>query len=324
MNKSCSVSSVFSTARIYALLSIVSAHFAYVGTFSFVILNRFGTIGVIAFLIMAGYFFKTEKFASFGVLLKKKAVSLCIPWLFLGTLTWCYNAILVPNNRGILQYLKWIFGNGSYLYYMPMLLLCFILMYKAPKWCRFIAIGLNVLSILLTASGLLKPILEYLNITNYLNVFNWIGFFAFGMLLQDISEEKLTTFFIKSRFWFISAFLIVFSLIIIFNNIPADYFSFIAIPYEMIGAFAIFGLSTFSLTKFSVFRQLSNCSFSIYLVHIIFIGLLDGVMDNYTITQLLSPVVTIFLMFILFAVAISIFDKLKMNKLLAIITGIRN
>lgn len=321
-NKNCTVSSIFATARIYALFSIVSAHLLFPDTLEYTILNRFGTIGVVMFLIMSGYFFIPEKFSTIGALLRKKFITVCVPWFCLGTLTWCYKAILTPSYRTISQYINWILGNGSYLYYMPVLMLCFLLMYKAPKVCKYIFILLNVLSVVLTAVGALAPGLKLLGINSNLNFFNWIGFFALGMLLQEINEEKLAGFFTKYRFYVMAAFAVVFPVIVASQKIPAGYFSFVAIPYELLGAAAFFSLSTFSLNK-PVFKLLSKYSFSIYLLHMAFVGFFDGLMSHFAVTRLLAPTVIIAATAAVLFAASFVAEKIKLGKFLSLLTGIR-
>lgn len=319
----CTVSSMFSTARIYALLSIVSAHMFFPGTFTTVILSRAGTAGVIVFLIMSGYFYRPHKFSNLWSLIKTKFVSLCVPWFVLGTSTWIYKLILIPDYRTITQLIKWIIGNGSYLYYMSVLVLCFWIFYKAKNGIKILALLATVLSNMLTASGIMEPILAFLKINNYLNVFNWIGFFSLGMLLQEINEEKIATFFVKYRYMLISLGGVAFLFVLVFNNIPADYFSYIAIPYELVLTLAIFSLSTFTLSEYRVLKKISDSSFTIYLIHLVFIGLLDGILAHFWITRFFSPIIIIALCFGTLEVVGFVAEKINIYKLYVLITGIR-
>ncbi len=317
------VSQMFSTARIYCLISIVSAHMYFPGTFATDFLFRLGTVGVTLFLIMAGYFYKPSKFTSIWALLKNKATSLCIPWLFLGSLTWLYNAILSSQFRSVSGYLKWVLGSGTYLYYMPVLLVCFLLFYKAPKFILWLSLPITVTSILLTASGILNSTVRFIGINHYLNIFNWIGFFALGMILQNIDSEKLFLFFKKFGFLNVALFLIAFTLLLVFKDVQYSYFSYIAIPYELIGCMAILSLSTMSLTKFAFFRGLSNISFSIYLLHMPLIGILDVLMNVSEITRLLSPLFIIAVSFAVLFVGQFISKKIRFEKIYILLTGAR-
>lgn len=317
------ISNMFATARIYCLISIVSAHLYFPGTFAAEFLSRLGTVGVIGFLVMAGYFFHPQKFKSFGDLLAKKAVSIGIPWVALGSLAWFYNIILSSQFRSVEGYLRWIFGNGTYLYYLPVLLICFIAFHKAPKPLLFAALPITVVSVLLTASGVVDSVVSFLGINHYLNIFNWIGFFALGMLLQQFDPEKLFVSLKKIRFLNIVVFLIAFVFLLCFRNVDFDYFSYIAIPYEIVGAFAIFSLSTFSLVKYRWLNKLSTLTFSIYLIHMVFIGLLDQWWGRFEITRLLSPIAIISVCFLLFGIGELLAKKMQMHKIYALLIGLR-
>ena len=318
------VSQVFSTARIYALLSIVSAHIYFPNTFAGQVFNRFGTLGVIVFLMISGYYFRTEKFVDWKNLAVKKAHSILVPWLVCGTLTWLYNAILSPLNRSFLGWLNWLLGNGSYLYYLTILLLCLALLFKAGKLIICLTLPLTVASILLTSFGVFEPILAFLHINNYLNLFNWIGFFGAGMLLQKISEETIFSFLKKGRIWFLAIFSLLFSILLFFPNIKTDYFSFLAIPFEILGGLAILGLSTWRLTGCKFFQLLAGASFPIYLLHIVFIGLFDQLLNQFIITRIFSPVIIIMFVFGIIMLFKVLSKILKMEKVFSLVTGMRN
>ena len=317
------LSQIFSTARIYALISIVSAHIYFADSFSGQILNRFGTLGVIVFLLISGYYYRPEKFHNWKKLFAKKAVSIGIPWLICGTLTWGYNIILSSQNRSLFGWLNWILGNGSYLYYLTILMLCFIILFKANKVMIWLMIPLSVFSIFLTALDLLQPILLFLRINNYLNVFNWLGFFSLGMLLQTISEEKIVQFLIKSRIWFIALFALVFVTLLFFPEIDTYYFSFLAIPYEFLGGLAILGVATWSLVGHRFFQRLSSGTFTIYLIHIVFIGLLDRVLNIFIVTRFFAPICIILITFFVIIFAKKVAKILKIEKIFDLAIGFR-
>ncbi len=317
------LSGVFSTSRIYCLISIVSAHLSFPGTFSQTVLARFSLVGVVGFLVMAGYFYKPAKFGSFVGLLKKKAISIGLPWIVFGFLTWLYNAILVPERRNLVALLKWIFGNGSFLYYMTVIVICFIVFYRYNKFTLCGAILINIASVIFTATGLLKPIIDVLHISDFLNVFNWVGFFAAGMLLQQIDEHRLLAFLVKYRILFIIAFGVCFVVSIIFKDVSFTYFSYLAIPFELIGVWAFFSLSTFQLTNIKLFSNLSDASFTIYLVHMIFVGFLDGLLSKFEISRLLSPLVIIAVTFVCLMIGLWVSRKIKLDKVYCLVTGLR-
>ena len=107
------------------------------------------------------------------------------------------------------------------------------------------------------------------------------------------------------------------------REIPYHYFSFVAIPYEILGGMAILSLSTYSLTRFSVFNCLSGFSFSIYLFHMILIGLFDRLLGISEITRLLSPMVIIASCFLVFLLAWNLAKGLRLEKIYTLLTGAR-
>ena len=323
MKSNISLSGVFSTARIYCLISIVSAHIYFPGSFFTTVFSRLGTVGVVGFLVLAGYFYKPQKFGSFYNLIKKKFTSIVLPWVVMGWITWLYNVLLNSNKRSVCEFVKWILGNGTFLYYMPILMLCFIAFYKCNIATLSLSIVLNIISIVLTALGYIGPIISDLGITNYLNVFNWFGFFAVGMLIQRFDEKNILSFLIKYRYLFIIVFIICFSVSLVFNDVNLDYFSYLAIPYETIGILAVFSVSTFVLTDKKFFGYLSSSSFTIYLIHMIFVGLLDGYLVKIKVVGLLSPLIIIALTFGIVLLGLYISRKLKLEKIYSLLTGVR-
>lgn len=323
MKNERALSSTFSTARIYFLISIVAAHLSFPGTFSSILLSRIGTLGVVGFLVMAGYFYNPSKFGSFANMLKKKAISVVLPWFVMGFITWGYNAVLVPQRRSVVELLKWVFGNGTFLYYMPVLVLCFVFFYKHNKVSLSAAVIINLVSVVLTAAGVLKPVTDALHITSYLNGFNWFGFFALGMLLQSVNEEMLQSFFKRYRFLFIGSFAICYVTMLVLKDVKLDYFSYLAIPYELMGVMAVFSVSTFNLTDKKIFSYLSSSSFTIYLIHMIFIGLLDGYLAQLRVLRLLSPIIIILPSFLLLMIGFFVSKKIKLEKLYCLLTGLR-
>lgn len=319
------VSMIFSTARIYALISIVCAHIYFADGVVSSVFSRVGSIGVIVFLIISGYFYRTNRFGSFFNMIKKKIISIIIPWLVLGTLTWLYNFILtVDKSRFLISYINWIVGNGSYLYYLNVLFICFLIFYKNNKYILVFAVIFNIISIVCTAFGLLSNILNLLRINNYLNIFNWIGFFALGIMLQSVKDENIVRFILKSRFIFLALFNVALIVLIIFSTVEAHYFSLLAIPFELLGTLAIMGISTYDLTKIKVFKGVSNYSFTIYLVHVVFIGLLDVVFMKNIILIILCPALIICVCYILLWFVLFLAKKIKLKNFACLILGIRD
>lgn len=317
------VSKMFCAARVFALLSVVSAHISLPETFAGNLFGRIGSIGVVAFIIMSGYFYNTDKYSKVTKLIADKFVKLIVPWFFMASVVFAYDTILGHKPFSFINYFKWIIGNGTYFYYMTVLVMCYLIFYKTNRIILYMSVFINAVSLLLTATGIIAPAISALHITNYLNIFNWIGFFAIGLLLRKAEPDKIYAFFLKCRWIIIAAYNIALVLLLIFEKIKADYFSFIGPAYELLGVAAIFSLSTLDLCKYKITVALSNSSFAVYLVHIMFIALIDDYFSLSAVTRLLMPLTVVLLAFAVLSLGRLICEKIHLSKLYSLLTGIR-
>lgn len=318
------ISSTVTVARAFALVSIACAHIGFSGGASSVlskIYSVLGSIGVICYLICSAYYYNPRKYTFIG-LLKNKAITLGLPWIFLGTVGYLYNAIL-SKNLSVIGYLKWIIGNGSFLYFLTILILCFLIFYRTNNTILYCAIGVNIVSLILTAAGVLAPVISALHITNYLNIFNWVGVFALGMLLKQVSAEKLYSVLHKTRIIAPCAFVIAVAVVCIFD-IKTGYFSYIGIYFELLGALAILGVSTFGVLENKLIYDISNMSFTIYLIHMMVIGVFDRVYNLHFILQAVATFIVIGICYIILFVGRYLIKLIKLEKYLYPLFGFRN
>ena len=111
------ISKAFSVARVFALISIVSAHIVFsTGTPNLIarFFDVIASVGVICFMFISGYYYNSDSFGGFFKMLKKKLLTIVLPWVFLGSIGFLYNRILSGIGLDIIEYLKWIIGNGSF------------------------------------------------------------------------------------------------------------------------------------------------------------------------------------------------------------------
>ena len=181
----------------------------------------------------------------------------------------------------------------------------------------------NVISVVLTASGILASLIELLHITNYLNIFNWIGFFALGMLLREFDETTLIRFLLKARWIVTPCFGLLLIIAVILRSWNFTYFSYLGIPFELLGALTVFSVSTMPLVKWAFFSRLSDCSYAIYLTHMVFVGLLDSLLNKSLFSQIVSPLIIILAVYMLLMVGLFVFNKAKLSKWYCLVTGIR-
>lgn len=313
------LSALFTVARVFALISIVSAHITFtVNVFGWVarLYKIVASVGVVCFLFISGYYYKPEKFGSFTGLLKKKGLTIGLPWLFLGSVSFLYNYILSGGDSFVLEYLKWIIGNGTYLYYLTVLFICFLAFYKTNDRIQIGAMLLTVVSLLLTALGVFDSVISFLHITNYLNVFNWFGIFAAGMYVRNkIATDKLYGFLKKSRWIILGLFIAVAILLIIFDQVQVGYFSYVGIWLEILGTLAIFSIATLEIFENKIFEDLANLSFTVYLIHLMVIGVFDFVFNLHFITQILATGIIIVICYVGLAFVRWLIKIVKLEKI---------
>lgn len=318
------ISNVITVARVFALVSIVCAHIGFVGETSHFISKLYGllgSIGVICYLICSAYYYNPKKYTLIG-LLKNKAKSIGLPWLFLGTVGYLYNGVL-SKSLSLISYLRWMIGNGSYLYFLTILILCFLIFYRTNNIILYCSIGVSIISLMLTACGVWTTVISALRITNYLNIFNWVGVFALGMLAKQVSEEKLYNFLYKSRFITLALFAIAVILVCIFD-IKTGYFSYIGIYFELLGTLAILGASTIRVFENKLFYDISNLSFTIYLIHMMVIGIFDRLYNLNFVLQAAAVFIIIGICYGILFVGRCIIKLIKLEKHLYPLFGFRN
>ncbi|MBQ7384675.1 MAG: oligosaccharide flippase family protein [Clostridia bacterium] len=324
-NKKCSA--LFTVARAFALISIVCAHITFRTEYSPIIGRVFSivaSVGVIAYLFMSGYYYNTKKFKSFFAMLKAKAVSVVIPWMFLGTVIYLYNSLLGGLAITPLEWFKWIIGYKTYLYFMTVLLLCFMIFYRTNKAILISAIPISLISLMATATGVLDSVVELLHITHYLNIFNWIGIFALGKLISQIEAEKVYKFIRKSRYAVIAIFVLAVVALCVFDGIEVGYFTYIGIYLELLGALFIFAVSSFKIFNLKLIQNIANNSFAIYLIHMAVIGVSGRIINIHPITQIFSSVFIILVCHFALELCRFVIKKLKAEKYLNPLFGFRS
>jgi len=181
-----------------SLISVICAHCNSVpkgsSTFATVCsveMSNIGTLGVICFFVISGFLFHYNS-GEFVQFVKKKMIRLIIPWIIGATLVYLYVYLRKPP----LSFYSWInffIGNGSYFYYISVLLFFYILFSLIPIMRNDVLLLVCVISTMIFVSCNLNDL-----ISPYLNPLNWIGYFAFGILLKNHSD-KIKKFQMKTK-----------------------------------------------------------------------------------------------------------------------------
>ena len=167
-------SATFWQIKAFAIYSVFYAHLEWSGepVAGHIIYKSIGCIGVPLFMLMAGYFDGKSKAS-----MSQKAKRLLIPLLIWGSLTYCLKLLLDPSKgmaSHILDYLKWVYGCGTWYYFIAVLFWCQLLVRFVNGWGLAL---LGVGSMIMTSIDVV-PYNEI--ITPYNNPFNFIIYFVIG------------------------------------------------------------------------------------------------------------------------------------------------
>lgn len=258
------VSKYMNIVKFFAILSVILAHSrnTYFGFLSNVT-ERLGTLGVICFLFVSGYYFKTD--SNIATFFRKKSSTILLPWLISGVIVY----FVSRKTLDLLGLAQWLIGFYTYLYYLTILFICFFVFhFIKTKDTLVLLIFVTAISILSTYFGLWESLLFYpKNFPPYLNILNWIGFFALGILCKN-NFNRWYFYLKKYRIMIIILFI---ALLLIFAGINIDkkhgYFSLLAFPMEILGMMSILSLSTFKIFDNNMVKYISKISFTIYLYH---------------------------------------------------------
>lgn len=264
-----SVNVSMNIVKCLAIISVIMAHARSVNDpFISIITERIGALGVVAFLIVAGYYFNIEKYG-FANFFKNKIKTIIIPWIFIGTLIY-----LVGLKFDLKDWFLWIIGYKTYLYYLSVIMMCYFLVgiFRKKIYLQVFII-LNIISLVLTGFGYLDwlaskiagaPFVLY----NYLNVFNWIGFFSLGVLLKSKMEIVLS--FVNTyKLLIVLGYILVLVLSVYIEPNAGGYFSKLAIPLELMGVLCMFSLATIKFFDYLPISKIAELSFGVYLIHFI-------------------------------------------------------
>ena len=286
-----SLSNTFYAYKAMAILFVVMMHCIYSTRPVSRVAGAFGILGVPIFFFTSGFFFDRREATK--VFWKKKMWSIVIPWLLYGTLLYLFACALNNFSKVELPFLKWIIGNGSWLYYVPVLIQCFILFRICDnKWFDMVVFLLFILSNVLCVLDIIDHLPWY---TKYQMVFNWCGFFQLGMIARKNILAVMTLLNRKPvkaaivGLWILSA-------IYYFTTDFVGYWSPVALVHELLGIVAFFVIADTCLKKANLLVDIGKNTYVIFFLHMqfgiptvrrIFTPL--GLMENEWVRLLLQP-----------------------------------
>lgn len=316
------ISDVMYAAKYIAFFSVCCAH-TYYHAFAGAplvlrLLSQFGTFGVAVFFFISGYYFKKEKPAVF---IRKKTVYLLIPWAFWGCAA--YATRFFDNSRftfNPLEILRWLLGDGTYLWFLTVLVCIQILFSLLPDKKSLLAIlmAVTVASRAATASGLWAlPFGARYNV--YLNLLNWVGFFALGRYAAR--TNSILPWILKHKGVLLPACLAVCVICGLLDPVPA--YGGWTNPVIQLSMIPVALIAADFLRRCKVFILFGQYTLCLYLIHMPFIGKANTIFQGSCFYALLKPAaVTLLLSFLIFA-GLKVSQKIKLDKPYCLLTGLR-
>lgn len=266
-----------------AIFSVICAHSHStpytdsLNIFSSNLLALFGLGGVSLFFTISGFFFQSFS-GTFYELIKKKIGAIIIPWIVTGSAVYLYTS-LRKHSFNVLGWIKNLLGSGSYLWFLSVLLVLYLLFFALGRYKCFLIVApvISVCSFFFN-ERLYKYIYSWGG--DYLNVINWLFFFWIGYIIGKYNLfDKLTLINKKLSFLFMVGYAVLF-IIVLFTNIDMNYRTPLYIIYALF--FILFSTAlSYWLCKIRIIQQIGRHSFSIYLLHMPFVGLVVNLGNNY-------------------------------------------
>lgn len=248
-------SDIFWRLKALAIFTVFFAHMPYTGSNQIMIylFNLIGMVGVPTFLILSGYFDYYSQSS-----LYKSAKRLFIPLFIWGLLTYIASHINTTWDfyDSTIGFLKWIYGCGSWLYFVPVLFLCKMICCIDNKYYQSILCIISLISISSTSFGII-PYNEFF--TPYTNPLNFLIYFQIGRYLRrnDIDLDN-------NLYLFTSLIIAVVSLFLWGTEAPS-FFSIYAVFVSFGSFFFLYRLA--HIVNFG--EETGKMSYVIYLFHLV-------------------------------------------------------
>ena len=259
-----SLSDYFYRLRGFAIISVAYAHSLTLSSHTPNTIGKlFGLIGVPLFLICSGYFFRKQKI-DWGFA-QNKLRSIVVPWLIWGSFAYGLSVVLSTTGLSLSEYIDFILGHGSWLYYVPVYLLI-ILVYNffSGKYCDAISLLLCAFSNFLTFTlhwGTMDSFMTF-----YQNPLNFIGFFTIGKLMNE--KQIISLFVAKPLKFTLGGVILATITTVLFLHITTriNYINPLAIVFEL-SAIMVLMILNIRLIKNTALKTLGRYSYILYFLH---------------------------------------------------------
>lgn len=277
--------SYFDKIKFFAILSVISAHTTTSYRFMSFVFNTFGILGVPIFLFISGYFSRNSNIP-WIIFLKRKLLKLILPWLLIGSVVYFISSNFGANLNTIdfTSYFEFILGFNSYLYFVPVILIIQFII-KILKNKPKILLVISMLAFFYQFLVSLQIIETNLM---YLDVFFWFPYFVSGYYLSELNQFNQSI--VKKIIWMIVILSTILIMILIFDQI--SYFTVTGFLINWTSILYIIVLRRINL-KDDFFSKVGKNSYTIYLIHMPVVGLLNLLFSDVLILSVISPLLTL-------------------------------
>jgi len=253
---------------------------------------------------------------------RKKIWSLILPWIICSLITYLIK-VLTTQQIGLLDYLKWVFGYGTWYYYSTVYLVCLIVCKPLYKKDLFLYIAMAITVVSLTISTFNQSWLALPFVTPYLNVLNWIGFFALGIMVRKKRWDKKLS---MHRWIWIVGFavaLISFAMMMLLQCV--GYFSVFGMLFELSSVLCLF-LAARWIIQFKPIKSISKIgayTYCIYLLHMPIVQPICSRIPNLWAINIFKPAIGLVIMILLCVIGKKICCLLPFGEQMCKLVGIR-
>lgn len=315
-------------AKAIAILTVIVAHSDFRSAQSdwfAMLIDRIGSMGVPVFLLLSAYYYRPQKYSSCRALLKSR-ISTVIPWLVLAIVCYFWSYLRMGKIISVQSCIQFVFGYNSIFYFVTVLLALQLLFYFIRsfenKGVTSVCILVSVVSTEFAAFGITDAIIGRLGLTNYLNILNWLGFFAIGTYFQKKTEDEILGNLKKSTVWAALIWCMLFVIGRLVERGQYGYFSVLGIYMETASAILILRLA-WSICHCDWVVRVGKYSFSIYLVHINIVPVVNKFLGGTMLGELISPLCTYGITVFLIWCACMVLKEIRLGQLTKYLLGVR-
>ena len=247
--------------------------------------------GVGIFFLVSGYLFIFNTKTPY-IFWKKKIKTLLIPWVFTGSIVYLYVALRKQGVNAI-DWLLWIGGVKTYLWYMTVLVALYALFMLFARYKAFLVVVPIISLISYFTYSLTYPYLWSWG-GNFLNIFNWSLIFWAGYMIGKCQWiEPLLHIASKYRVLWLCLFLMFVVVFAVFK-IPCNYGRPSYIPFILLCILATISLSVL-VCNYKLVKNIGADSFAIYLLHMPLAGIVSNLCNRLdsVVLLIIRPIVII-------------------------------